>query len=290
MSDRYTGLPYPDDVLQKEIDIGLKTVQGNVEMMKRLLQQRTAKDQDEILNFLTRNEILVRKGFGREPYTVPQVTVTLAGETEEQYMGDEMDMATRELLVTAKLAADIAIDDPVPFTLQYNTLVNGPFPAAGGLIQINDEMMVYDVATVSTLHITGRKVRGSPKELHAIGDDISMKQIERYLGVHSLSTYRLDVLGDNADLVLWLQSLVKAVLLLKRARFSELGMDSIKISSTDFAPRPTIYPEFVYMRTIMVQSRIEVAFPEALAVLLNIELNPTIEGVIMSPANIGLEI
>jgi len=287
MADTYSGLPFPDDILQKEIDLGIKAVQGNVPLFKRLIQRVPAADQDAILNFLTRNEIRVIKGFGLEPYVVPQVSITLATEVEEPYMGDEMDMATVDQSVTAKVDLPVAIDEPAPFELFYDTIVNGPFPSGGGLIVINDEAMVYDSATGSTLHITGRSVRGTTEEPHAIGDDIIMKRLERYLGVHSLSTYRVDVVGDNGDLVLWMQALVKAILLMKRHRLSDLGFDSIKVSSSDFAPRPALYPAHVYLRAMTVQGRVEFAFPEELAVTLNVELNPTITGVIMSGGDLG---
>ncbi len=279
MSSEYAGLVFPEDILQREIDSGLKAIQQDEELFKRLVQRKNDAMRDELLNYLTQHEVMVRLGFAREAFEQPQITITLSGDSDERFLGDELFVRDRTLDATAKLGTAIVAGAVPPFTVQYNTLTGGPLPAQSR-IRIGGEDFTYDsvsvaTSTTGTLSIVGRGVGRSPKQAHALDDVINVQRLERELGVHSKVSYRLDILSDNANVVLWLQALVKAILLLKQDVFTEEGFSEFSMGGTDYAPRPSWYPATIYNRTIVYNFRIEVPFPADLAEVLKVELNPT---------------
>ena len=273
----YKGIVWVEDVLKDLVSSTLLKLQQDPAKLTRLVKRRSQDDSDEILNYLATHEVLVRLGFAREPWETPQVTITLATDTEaDRFLGDELSMRDRELGPEATLDMDVFEEAPtLPFDLAYTDLSGEPFPDAGR-VRIDNEIFVYNSNSGSVLRVTGRAATGTARDVHLAGARIAARKLERDVGVHVLTTYRIDVLADNANVVLWLQTLLKVVLLLSQDKLIEEGLSEFKMSSSDYAPRPQFYPQLLYLRTLMLTSRVELSVPQELVEILELEQNPTV--------------
>jgi hypothetical protein len=269
---------YGEKALQVIIAEGLLAIQHDQPLIKQLIQGLDQAAQDTILNYLTTKEIDVRLGFGREPWSIPQVCITLAQESEDNYIGDELYVEDEILQVGAQSGAAISHLQNTPFVLPYSNISNGPFPPVGR-IQIESEHFTYDSVTANAFNIVGRRVARTHRADHPNGADISAKRLINSVGAHYQKVYRVDVIGDNADVVLWLYPIVKHVTFLKDRALDDAGFSSIKRGGTDYAARPQYYPEFVYQRTLTIEARVADATPVHLAEALSLEVFPTVEGV-----------
>jgi hypothetical protein len=251
-------------------------LQQNQVLLQRLIQRYQPATQDAILNYILKNQVAVRLAFAREPWEVPQISILLASETEQRFIGDELAVRDVQFDAEAKTASEILADQKPPFDLSYDNLVDGPFPDQCR-IKIGDEYFTYDSKTDTTLHIVARHVRRTQQVAHPIGSAISAWQMEKEIGVDQLANYRLDVLHDNADIVIFLQQVVKWVLLLNWELLDDEGFTEMQMSGSDFMPRPAFYPPMLYMRSLTLSTRISEGVPQPMVEALALETHPTLD-------------
>lgn len=269
-------------VLRAIVQQGLTLVQQDPVLLKMIIQEEVDPSmQDEILNYLTQREVAVRLGFAHEPWETPQISIVLASESEQRFLGDEQALYDVILSESAQLAAGLALATNPPFDLPITNVI-GVIPAKGR-IQIDGEQLTYDSQTPTSLHVAGRHVRRTTQAAHAVGAPIKFLQLHKDIGSDAISNYRLDVLADNADVVLWLQAFVKSVLFLRWDDLDDAGFGEMQISGSDFMPRPQFYPMHVYMRSLSFQARYGQWVPQSLVEALSLETFPTITGTLIVP-------
>lgn len=70
------------------------------------------------------------------------------------------------------------------------------------------------------------------------------------LGANYESTYQIEVMAGNQEEVIYLYTVLKAILFSQRTFFEAQGIMSARISGTDFTPRNEFTPEDVYVRSM----------------------------------------
>ncbi|MHB1418294.1 MAG: hypothetical protein ACYCX4_01715 [Bacillota bacterium] len=70
-----------------------------------------------------------------------------------------------------------------------------------------------------------------------------------------VSNYKATVFTENANLTVWIQTVAKWVLLVKRAWLQEQGLVEQSLSSGDFEPVPEYFPDFVYTRAVNLNAK-----------------------------------
>jgi len=285
--DIYAGHTPAEMVLQSVLQGGLAALQANQSLLERLIQRYQQASRDAIFNYILKNQVAVRLAFAREPWEIPQISILLASETEQRFIGDELAIRDTQFDVTAKTASEITALQEPPFDLSIDTIVDGPLPDACR-IKIGNEFLAYNavIPAVITppapakLHIVTRGIRRTAAAAYPVGSDITAWQIEKEIGVHQLSNYRMDVLHDNADIVIFLQQVVKWILLLNWEVLDDEGFTEMQMSGSDFQPRPQFYPEMLYMRSLTLSTRISEGVPQPMIEALALENYPTLTGVI----------
>lgn len=275
--DVYTGHTPAEMVLQAVIQGGIASLQENEIQLRRLIQRYQPETQDAILNYFLKNEIAVRLGFALEPFELPQISIVLSSETEQRFIGDELAVRDAQFDVVANTGLAVLAQTPAPFDLPYVNLQNGAFPDVCR-IKIDNEFLTYDAVTPTDLHIVARHVRRTAQANHSQGATITAWQLEREIGVHQMASYRLDVLHANADIVIFLQQVVKWALLLSWEALDDEGFTEMQLSGSDFMPRPQFYPMFIYMRSLTLSTRISEGVPQPMVEALSLQTFPTITG------------
>lgn len=282
MANEYTGLPAGELALRSVLADGFKAIQSDAVELAKLWKATAQPVSDEMLNYLLKNEVTVRLGFAQESFEVPQVSIVVANDTDERYLGDEFMIRDKTLAVSATLGTALLFERP-PFDLAYANL-SGTMPAFG-VITIGDEKFLYDLvtpdeddATIGTLRIKARGVRKTPKQEHLEDDPIIWTIIEKETGYHTLTAFRIDALAMNGDLAKWIDLMIKAVLLQQSDALIEAGFSGWSVSASDFAPRPQYYPELLYMRSTMFTARFELTVAKDVDPVVSVETFPTVTG------------
>ena len=82
--------------------------------------------------------------------------------------------------------------------------------------------------------------------------DAAASNLQR-IGSNYSTQYQLSVLAGHQDEVIYLYSVLKAILLSQRASLEAQGLIALKISGTDFAPRTEYLPSEVFQRVMTLQ-------------------------------------
>lgn len=90
---------------------------------------------------------------------------------------------------------------------------------------------------------------GSPTRLYDVQNALGLLRI----GANYDATYQLEILAGNQEEVIYLYSVLKAVLFTQRKFFEAQGIMAVKITGTDLAPKTELLPDEVFTRTMMVQ-------------------------------------
>lgn len=73
------------------------------------------------------------------------------------------------------------------------------------------------------------------------------------VGANYDSQYQLDILAGNQEEVIYLYTVLKAILFAQRKFLEAQGIMSLKISGSDLAPRSELLPDEVFTRTMTIQ-------------------------------------
>jgi len=100
------------------------------------------------------------------------------------------------------------------------------------------------------------------------------------LGVHYDTQYQLQIIAGHQDEVIYLYSIIKALLLSQRPFLEGQGMMVFKLSGSDFAPRGEYLPSEAFMRVLNIQ------FTYPFTFIRELDTASTIE-VCLSPDELG---
>lgn len=133
-----------------------------------------------------------------------------------------------------------------------------------------DTDFTVDLDSTSVIDI--REVRevlteGEPSRVY----DNSSGTYER-LGVHYSTQYQLQIIAGHQDEVIYLYSIVKALLLSQRPFLEGQGMMVFQLSGSDFAPRGEYLPSDVFMRVLNIQFTYPFSFLRELDVASEVEI------------------
>jgi hypothetical protein len=92
------------------------------------------------------------------------------------------------------------------------------------------------------------------------------------IGVHYDTQYQLQVIAGHQEEVIYLYSIIKALLLSQRPFLEGQGMMVFKLSGSDFAPRGEYLPSDVFMRVLNIQFTYPFSFLRDLDVASRIEV------------------
>lgn len=92
------------------------------------------------------------------------------------------------------------------------------------------------------------------------------------IGVHYDTQYQLQIIAGQQDEVIYLYSLVKALLLSQRPFLEGQGMMVFKLSGADFAPRGEYLPSEAFMRVMNIQFTYPFSFLRELEVATSIQV------------------
>lgn len=124
-----------------------------------------------------------------------------------------------------------------------------------------DISSVVDIRRVGEVH-----TEGEPSRVFK-----SNETLER-IGVHYDAQYQLQILAGHQDEVIYLYSIVKALLLSQRPFLEGQGMMVFKLSGSDFAPRGEYLPSDVFMRVLNIQFTYPFEFYRSLEVANSLEI------------------
>lgn len=124
-----------------------------------------------------------------------------------------------------------------------------------------DSTSVIDIRRVGEVH-----TEGEPSRVYD-----SSKTYER-IGVHYDTQYQLQIIAGHQDEVIYLYSIVKALLLSQRPFLEGQGLMVFKLSGSDFAPRGEYLPSDVFMRVLNIQFTYPFSFLRELDVASTLEV------------------
>lgn len=89
---------------------------------------------------------------------------------------------------------------------------------------------------------------GEPARLYEENDTSLLR-----IGANYEGQYQLEVIAGNQNEVIYLYSVLKAILFSQRTFLEEQGIMSLRISGTDLAPRSELLPDEIFTRSMTVQ-------------------------------------
>jgi hypothetical protein len=106
--------------------------------------------------------------------------------------------------------------------------------------------IVPDATTVFEVRGSSTEVIGEPRAIYPRSEG---PKIERLGALYSIS-YQMQIIGGNAELVIYLHAIVKAIFTLSRTFMEGQGIINFKMGATDFIPKPDYLPDLAYMRAV----------------------------------------
>lgn len=94
-------------------------------------------------------------------------------------------------------------------------------------------------------------------------------------GSHFSCLVRMACWTINANLTVWLQSLVTASLLIARENLNNQGLIEQKLGATDFEPLPQFFPSLAFRRDVSLSMTLPLAVPKDFGKIENIEVTAT---------------
>lgn len=112
----------------------------------------------------------------------------------------------------------------------------------------------FDVQLDHTSLVVVREAvsHGALGEPSRVFDSTPGSHIQR-IGTLYEATYQLNVLGATPEHTIYLGEVVRAILFLHRTLLEEQGLQALKISDSDLAPRSDFIPDTIYQRVLTLQ-------------------------------------
>lgn len=118
------------------------------------------------------------------------------------------------------------------------------------------------------------EVLGQPSALFDRTNDTPF--IERRGALYNVN-YQVQIIGPNPELTIALYNIVKSILFVSKTLLEEQGVINLKVSGTDFLPKPEYQPELSYMRGLNLEFIAPFDIFEDVDPLIN-EINLIVEG------------
>jgi len=125
-----------------------------------------------------------------------------------------------------------------------------------------DSTSVIDIREISTTYTEGEPSR-------VFDSSSAYKRV----GVHYSTQYQLQILAGHQDEVMYLYSIIKALLLSQRVFLEGQGIMVLKLSGSDFAPRGEYLPSDVFMRVLNLEFTYAFSVLEELEVATSFQVN-----------------
>lgn len=113
---------------------------------------------------------------------------------------------------------------------------------------------------------------GQPVRAYEVGDTSQLR-----IGANYDGQYQLEVLAGNQEEVIYLYTVLKAILFAQRTFLEAQGIMSLKISGTDLAPRSELLPDEIFTRsmTLMFTYPFDFIVEQEVARAIQISLTPS---------------
>jgi hypothetical protein len=246
-------IPVVEDYLSELLTEKLSSIKKNPDMIYSILGMSKQK-QDSLKQFLSKNDINIRRGYPITPAELPCICILLSSEEEEQEgLGD---LSGEDNLVTAKQV----VTEVVTVVDTMGGRIPGPYVEVKG-VPLEDVKSVFNITMGISIppeefHISNQNlgVISFTSGMIEHGDELEIIYTNfAYAEEESQflyeSTYKIEVWATNADLTVELYHLAKWALLSGRKTLgSESHLFRQKLSGSDFQPAPGYFPVFVYRR------------------------------------------
>lgn len=105
---------------------------------------------------------------------------------------------------------------------------------------------ILDTTSVFVIRSAANEVVGESRALYKREDVANVERIGSMYGV----SYQIQVIGPNPEFTVYLHAVVKSILTIARLYLERQGVINMKLSATDFVPRPDYQPDHTYMRAM----------------------------------------
>jgi len=105
---------------------------------------------------------------------------------------------------------------------------------------------VPDSTSVFTVRGEAQEIVGEPRSLYSRENANFVQRLGAMYGV----SYQIQIIGPNPEFTIYLHAIVKSILTIARTFLESQGVITMKLSATDFVPRPDYQPDFTYMRAM----------------------------------------
>jgi len=112
---------------------------------------------------------------------------------------------------------------------------------------------IPDDTSVFEIRASVDEVLGEPSKLYDRRNGTSF--IERRGALYNVS-YQIQVIGHNPESTIFLYAILKAIFTLSRIFMERHGLIDLKMSGTDFLPRPEYLPDHAYMRAMTMEFKV----------------------------------
>jgi len=104
-----------------------------------------------------------------------------------------------------------------------------------------------DNTSVFVIRADASEVVGEPRS--GLYQRENANVVERLGSMYGVS-YQIQIIGPNPEFTIYLHAIVKSILTIGRQYLEGQGIIAMKLSATDFVPRPEYQPDFTYMRAM----------------------------------------
>jgi hypothetical protein len=238
-------IPLVEDYIIENIEERLKVLRANPSAISRIIP--LGKERlDMISKYITKKEILLKKGYPRTPAELPCICIMLSTEDEtEEGLGDTGFSGNDSSFLTVGL--------PVKYgTLGWEVQLTKPNVTKVHSIRHNDTGMVIDDYDVDYA-----KSKIIIREDFVMEDDMVTIEFSYTSGAQETvrtmfeAEYRIEIWTENGDLTVDLYHLVKWAMLSGRDfLIDKKDIYRQKLSGGDFEPVRSFEPAFVYRRAL----------------------------------------
>jgi hypothetical protein len=190
----------------------------------------------------------------------------------------ESNGSTLTLDEDASTIVESLIEDPIGAAYLY--VVSGT--GVGQVLPVQsiqaDELTVVGTFNPELDNTSLVDIRVADKSDLAMGEPSRVYDAEGFYqrkGAQYESTYHLHIMAGQQDEVIYLYSVIKALLMSQRATLEGQGIISLKISGSDFSPRSEYLPSEVFQRMMVLTFTYPFSFIEELEVASEIGVNVT---------------
>ena len=282
----------PERVISQALKDGLNLFRSNYKMLAILFQNLTDPEFERIVSFVSKAPIGIQVNYPRTEVSAPCLVLLMKSEQEEiTFLGDHMGttpnygMPPQEHLYDTSEGHSASISG----TTGLGVKIAGPLPVlscepsrvwVANDVEKTEDLFMYVVSgtgrgqklqilsvteqyldldgvldiildTTSRIDIRGSDqtlfMQGEPARVYNYGDVVSRK------GAYYSANYVLDVIAGSQEEVIYLYTVVRAILFLFKASLEAQGIQNLSLSGSDFVPRNEYLPDVLFHRNLNLQ-------------------------------------